>query len=141
MLYGEYKHTIDKKGRMFIPAKLRDDLGSSFVLCRGIDGNRCLCIYSETEWKQLDEKIRQLPTVKSSRLQRFLYAGAVKSECDAQGRVLIPQNLREYADLGDEAYVLGMSARLEIWNRERWEAESILDTPESIGEITAGLEL
>ncbi len=140
MLYGEYKHTIDKKGRMFIPAKLRDDLGSSFVLCRGIDGNRCLCIYSEEEWKALDEKIRSFPTVKANRLQRFLYAGATKLECDAQGRVLIPQNLREYADLGDEAYVLGMSTRLEIWNKALWEAEAVLDTPESIGEIMAGLE-
>ena len=140
MLYGEYKHTIDKKGRMFIPAKLRDDLGSSFVLCRGIDGNRCLCIYSETEWKELDEKIRQFPTVKANRLQRFLYSGSTKLECDAQGRVLIPQNLREYADLGEEAYVLGMSTRLEIWNKALWEAEAVVDTPESIGEIMAGLE-
>lgn len=140
MLYGEYKHTIDKKGRMFIPAKLREDLGASFILCRGIDGNRCLCIYSEEEWKQLDEKIRRFPTVKANRLQRFLYSGSTKLECDAQGRVLIPQNLREYADLGEEAYVLGMSTRLEIWNKELWEAEAVMDTPESIGEIMAGLE-
>ncbi len=140
MFYGEYRHTIDKKGRVFIPAKLRDELGSSFILCRGIDGNRCLCVYSEEEWKNLDGKIRSFPTVKSARLQRFLYSGSARTECDAQGRVLIPQNLREYAELGDEVYILGMSARLEIWNKERWEAESMLDTPESIGEIMAGLE-
>lgn len=140
MLYGEYKHTVDKKGRMFIPAKLRDDLGTSFILCRGIDGNCCLCIYSDTEWAALDEKIRSFPTVKANRLQRFLYAGSTRLECDGQGRILIPQNLRDYAKLGEEVYVLGMSSRLEIWNKEMWEAESVLDTPESIGEIMAGLE-
>lgn len=140
MFYGEYLHTVDKKGRIFLPAKLRDDLGPHFMLCRGIDGNRCLCVYSEAEWEELDRKIRSFPAVKAGRLQRFLYAGSVRAECDGQGRVNLPQNLRDYAELGDEAYILGMSSRLEIWNKERWEAESALDTPESIGDIMSGLE-
>ncbi len=135
MLYGEYQHSIDKKGRVFIPSKLRDELGDSFMICRGIDGKRCLCVYSLAEWEKLDERIRQLPNTKSSAVKRFLYAGSTKLECDAQGRVLIPQNLRDYAELEGEAYILGMSTYLEIWNSDAWRHESEEYSPEDIAEI------
>ena len=127
MLYGEYRHNVDTKGRVFMPAKLREDLGNSFMLCRGIEGKRCLCIYSTEEWNRLDEKIRELPTMKASKVRRFLYAGAAKLDCDAQGRVLLPAPLREYAELKGE-------------NSEAWAAESGDYTPESIGELVAELE-
>ncbi len=140
MLLGEYKHSIDKKGRMFIPAKLREDLGESFVISKGIDQKPCLCIYSVDEWNELDEKIRRLPTMKAGKLRRFLYSGANKIECDAQGRALIPQNLREYADLTAEATILGMSNHLEIWNSDLWIRESEQYTSESIAEIVEELD-
>ncbi|MEG1886836.1 MAG: division/cell wall cluster transcriptional repressor MraZ [Oscillospiraceae bacterium] len=140
MLYGEYQHNIDKKGRIFIPAKLREELGDNFMLCRGIEGKRCLCIYSDDEWQNMDEKIRQLPTLKASKVRRFLYVGATKLECDAQGRVLLPQNLREYAGLDGESSILGMSTHLEIWNSEAWSTENEQYTPESIAEIMEGLD-
>lgn len=140
MLLGEYKHSIDKKGRMFIPAKLREDLGESFVISKGIDQKPCLCIYSVDEWNELDEKIRRLPTMKAGKLRRFLYSGANKIECDTQGRALIPQNLREYADLTAEATILGMSNHLEIWNSDLWIRESEQYTSESIAEIVEELD-
>ena len=135
MLYGEYQHSIDKKGRAFIPSKLREELGESFMICRGIDGKRCLCVYSLDEWSKLDEKIRSLPNTKASAVKRFLYAGSTKLEPDAQGRVLIPQNLREYALLESEAYILGMSTHLEIWNVDDWQKENEMYSPESIASI------
>lgn len=135
MLYGEYQHSIDKKGRAFIPSKLREELGESFMICRGIDGKRCLCIYSLEEWNKLDEKIRLLPNTKAGAVKRFLYAGSTVLEPDAQGRVLIPANLREYANLETEAYILGMSTHLEVWNTSAWEKENEEFTPESIASI------
>lgn len=135
MLFGGYQHTIDQKGRMFIPSKLRDELGESFVICRGISGKRCLCIYSEAEWDKLVEKIETLPSTKSSTVKRFLYEGSFTLECDAQGRVLIPATLREYAMLEKEAHIIGMSKNLEIWNTELWAKENEQYTPESIASI------
>ena len=135
MLYGGYQHTIDKKGRMFIPAKLRDELGDEFMICRGIYSKPCLCVYSNDEWKKLVEKIATLPSTKSSAVKRFLYDGAFSVECDSQGRILIPQTLREYASLEAEAHIIGMDSNLEIWNTELWKEENELYTPESIASI------
>lgn len=140
MLFGEFQHTIDKKGRVFIPAKLREDLGEGFVVCKGLDGNRCLFIYSREEWKKLDEKIQAMPTMKSRKLQRFLYAGATELECDGQGRVLIPQNLREYALLDGSAYIIGVSNHVEIWNTPQWLEESEGNTPEVIAALMEELD-
>ncbi len=140
MLYGEYRHNVDSKGRVFIPAKLREELGNSFMLCRGIEGKRCLCVYSAEEWARLDEKLRELPTMKAGKVRRFLYAGAACLDCDGQGRVLLPAGLRDYAELKGEISILGMSTHLELWNNELWAAESEEYTPESIGELVAELE-
>ena len=76
MLFGGYQHNIDKKGRVFIPAELREELGTSFMICRGIYGKRCLCVYSSEQWERLVEKIGTLPSTKSSAVKRFLYDGA-----------------------------------------------------------------
>ncbi len=135
MLFGGYQHTIDKKGRVFIPSKLRDDLGESFFICRGISGKRCLCIYSLPEWDRLVAKIETLPSTKASTVKRFLYEGSFTLECDAQGRILIPAVLREYAGLNDEAHIIGMSTNLEIWDPALWAKESEQYTPESIAAI------
>lgn len=135
MMFGGFQHTIDKKGRVFIPAKFREELGESFVISRGIYGKRCLCVYSTDEWDKLVEKIDTLPSTKASTVKRFLYDGTFSTECDTQGRVLIPNSLREYAELESDAHIIGMSSNLEIWNTELWEQENAQYTPESIASI------
>lgn len=140
MLFGEYKHNVDKKGRIFIPAKLREELGNEFMICRGIYGKCCLCVYSNDEWAKLVEKIGTLPGSKSSTVKRFLYAGAFNVECDTQGRVLIPPTLRTYAGLDTDAEIIGMDTNLEIWNTELWNKECEQYTAESVGAMTEGLD-
>ncbi len=135
MLFGGYQHNIDKKGRVFIPAKLREELGDSFMICRGIYGKRCLCVYSNDEWDKLVEKIGTLPSTKSSAVKRFLYDGAFNVEFDTQGRILIPAVLREYAELEGEAHIIGMDTNLEIWNTNLWAEENSKYTPESVAAI------
>ncbi len=140
MLYGGYDHNIDKKGRLAIPSKLRFEFGESFIICRGIYGKRCLCVYSMPEWEKLVEKIGQLPASKASVVKRFLYDGAFNVEFDTQGRILIPQSLREYAELENEAHIVGVDSNLEIWNNELWAKENEEYTPESISAIVEELE-
>ncbi len=117
-MLGQYPHNIDAKGRLFFPAKLREELGDSFIVTKGLDN--CLFVYSQEAWAELEEKIAALPMSKSRNLQRFFFSGAANCEVDAQGRILLPNHLREYADLKKEVYVLGVSGRAEIWNAERW---------------------
>jgi len=119
MLIGEYAHSLDPKGRVNFPAKLREGLGPCFIITKGLDG--CLFVYSQSEWKVLEDKIRALPISKSRALQRFLFAGAVDVEPDKQGRVLIPANLRGYAGLTKDVMVVGASTRAEIWDKIKWE--------------------
>lgn len=135
MLYGGYQHNIDKKGRVFIPSKFRDELGGEFIVCKGIYGKRCLCVYSLAEWDKLVENIGTLPSTKSSVVKRFLYDGAFNVECDAQGRILVPNVLREYAELESEAHIIGMDTNLEIWNTALWQEENEKYTPESVASI------
>lgn len=117
---GEYQHSLDEKGRLIIPAKFRDELGSSFVITRGLD--RCLFVYPEEEWRHLEEKLKTLPLTKADARSfvRFLLAGATQGELDAQGRVVLPQNLREYARIQREVVVIGVGTRVEIWAKEEW---------------------
>lgn len=122
MLIGEYQHTLDSKGRVNFPVRLRESLGESFIITKGLDG--CLFVYSREEWKVLEDRIRELPMSKARNLQRFLFAGAVEVETDKQGRVLLPANLRDYAGLEKEIVVIGASTRAEIWSRERWSQNS-----------------
>ncbi len=121
MFYGEYQHTVDPKGRVIIPAKLREGLGEKFILTKGFDN--CLFAYSMEEWKNFEEKMKTLPlTDKDARaFVRFFFAGATECEVDKQGRILIAQNLREYASIDKDVYVIGMAARVEVWDKSRWE--------------------
>jgi MraZ protein len=121
LFYGEYQHTVDPKGRVIIPAKLREGLGEKFILTKGFDN--CLFAYSMEEWKNFEEKMKTLPlTDKDARaFVRFFFAGATECEVDKQGRILIAQNLREYASIDKDVYVIGMAARVEIWDKSRWE--------------------
>ncbi|MDI3310601.1 MAG: division/cell wall cluster transcriptional repressor MraZ [Thermoanaerobacterium sp.] len=120
MLMGQYEHTIDQKGRVFIPAKFRDELGYKFVLTRGLDN--CLFAYSLSEWSNIEAKLKTLPlNRKDARaFTRFFLAGATECEIDKQGRVLIPNILREHAKIEKEVIIIGVSSRVEIWSKEAW---------------------
>lgn len=117
-MIGQYQHNIDAKGRLFIPAKFREELGETFYVTIGLDG--CLAVYSDTKWADLTEKFDALP-ISQARKMRALFANAAKCEPDAQGRILIPAKLRTYAMLEKEVFINGMSKCLELWNPERWE--------------------
>ena len=116
-MIGQYQHNIDAKGRLFIPAKFREELGDAFSVTIGLDG--CLSVYSDAKWADLTEKFDALPLSKA-RSMRVLFANAAKCEPDAQGRILIPAKLREYAALDKEVIINGASKCLELWNPERW---------------------
>lgn len=124
MLLGEYQHSLDSKGRLTIPSRLRDDLGERFVVTKGLDS--CLFVYPLEEWNRLEEKLRTLPLSRSDvrSFVRFLFSGAVECELDRQGRILLPGSLREHAYLEKDAYIIGVSTRLEIWDKEKWEQYS-----------------
>lgn len=118
---GEFQHNIDDKGRMIIPAKFRELLGTSFVVTRGLD--KCLFVYPLPEWEVLEHKLKALPLMKSDAraFTRFFFSGATECEWDKQGRVNLPSTLRDYAKLEKECVVLGVSNRVEIWSRDTWE--------------------
>ncbi len=120
MFTGEYQHTLDGKGRVIIPSRLRDGLGDSFVVTRGLD--QCLFVYPNSEWVRLEQKLKQLPFTKSDSraFTRMFFSGAMEVETDKQGRVLIPQNLREYARIDKDVMIIGVSNRVEIWNEAAW---------------------
>ncbi|QCX32588.1 division/cell wall cluster transcriptional repressor MraZ [Caloramator sp. E03] len=121
MFIGEYQHAIDSKNRIIIPSKFREELGSTFVITKGLDG--CLYCYPMDEWKKLEEKLKALPlTNKDARaFVRFFFSGAADIEVDKQGRALIPQNLIEYAGIIKEIVSIGVSNRIEIWSKEKWD--------------------
>ncbi len=140
MFFGEYQHNVDKKGRAFIPSKFRDELGESFIMCRSIDRRPCLRIYSTEQWQVLDEKLRALPA-KASDFKRKIYSSATTLECDAQGRILIPAKLREFAQLQGEACFIGMSDFFEVWSPENWTADDTACTEDRMDEIAAEYNL
>ena len=116
---GEYQHSLDAKGRLFIPAKLREELGGCFVVTKGLDG--CLFVYAQEEWEQLENKINSLPMSKSRDLQRFFLSSAADVNPDKQGRILLPNTLRRYAKLEKDVTIIGVSRRAEIWSTQVWE--------------------
>ena len=141
MLLGEYKHNLDTKGRMAIPAKFRDKLGSGMILTRGLDN--CLFVFGSQEWSVLSEKLMALPLTQanSRAFVRLMLSGAVDVNIDAQGRVLIPDYLRKYAHLQKDVVVTGLYNRAEIWDAEVWDrykqkTESASDEiAEKLGEL------
>ena len=131
---GEFQHNIDAKGRIIIPAKLREDLGAKFVITRGLDG--CVFGYPLDNWEKIQEKLKQLPLAKKEAraFTRFFYSAAAEAEIDKQGRINIPSTLVDYANLEKECLVLGVSDRIEIWSKARWESVSS-EIEESFEEI------
>ena len=121
MLIGEYEHSLDVKGRLILPAKIREDMGDKFIVTKGLDG--CLFGFSQNEWTNFEEKLKTLPlTNKNARdFVRFFLSGATECEIDKQGRFLIPANLRNSAKLEKDAMIIGVGTRLEIWDKATWQ--------------------
>ena len=138
MLMGEFQHNLDAKGRLFMPVKLREALGTKFVLTKGLDG--CLFVYDLEQWRLLEAKLNSLPmTRKGARdFNRFFFGGAAEGERDKQGRVLLPVNLREFAGLDKNAVIVGVGNRAEIWDAERWNAYNE-ENAEDVGELAEQL--
>lgn len=120
-LIGEYRHSIDEKGRLTLPARIREELGPVFFLTKGLDN--CLFVYPGQQWEALEAKVQALPlTQRDARLfSRLLFSGAAECRPDAQGRVLIPASLRAYASLEREGVIVGLSTRAEVWQPEAWD--------------------
>lgn len=130
MLIGSYEHSLDAKGRVFMPAKFRDELGSEFVLVNGID--KCIYVFSIEQWNMFSSKFTSLPvTNKSAQLiMRKLYSSAVEREPDKQGRILLSADLKNHANISGDVKIIGMSTRVEIWAVEEWEKYSQTDDEE-----------
>lgn len=125
---GRYAHNLDAKGRLAVPARYREELAEGLILTRGID--RCLALYPLAAWRPLAEKVAALPLTDADarNFRRLVFAEAVDLTLDAQGRILVPPDLRRYAGIEREALVIGVDTSIEIWSPERWrEVEESLD--------------
>ena len=139
MFMGEYNHTIDTKGRMIIPAKIREQLGDLCIVTKGLDD--CLAIYTHEAWKKISDALQSQSSTKASvrALKRFVFGSAAELEYDKQGRVLIPVPLREYASLDKQAVIVGAGDHVEIWSREKYDFYDE-QVAESMEELVEGLE-
>lgn len=134
---GEYHHSVDDKGRLTIPSKLRYELGENFVVTRGLDG--CLFVYPKKEWQDIIVKYRELPNTRDARkFMRFFLSGATECDFDKQGRINIPTPLVTYAEILKECVIIGVNDRLEIWAKERWNA-FMEENEESFSDIADNL--
>ena len=135
---GQYQHAMDNKGRVFIPAKLRDELGPVFYITLSMD--RCLSAYSAENWDRLIEKVNAMPYTRQRKM-RPLFAHAIRCELDGQGRALLPQNLREWAGIEKNVTVVGCNNHAELWDSESWQAVFEAETsPENIAAVMEELE-
>ena len=131
---GEYNHSIDAKGRAIVPAKFRELLGDHFIVTKGLDG--CLWVFPDEEWESFSEKLRSLPVANKDarRFSRFFQAGANEVEPDKMGRILLPQTLRDYAEVDKDIVFVGAGSRVEIWSKDAWEKNSTFDDMDEIAE-------
>lgn len=139
MFIGEYTHSIDNKGRVIMPSKFRDGLGDKFYVTKGMEG--CVFVYDQDEWNRLEQKTKdlKLTSKKARQFARMFYAPARELEFDKQGRFVIPQNLREYAEISDEAQIIGVSSRIEIWDKNKYD-EYLSDSSNNYDEIIEDFE-
>ena len=133
---GEYQHNIDSKGRLIFPIKLREELGDHFVIFRGLDN--CIYVYSQEQWERFEEKLSQLPSSNARQLRRFFSANFV-CEPDAQGRILIPQVLRDHAHLQKDVTVIGVLDHVEIWDSAAWKQYNDSTSTEEIAALRDSL--
>lgn len=143
MFTGEFQHSLDAKGRVIVPSRLRDGLGDNFVITRGLD--HCLFVYPMPEWEQIEKKLKRLPFNKkdSRAFNRLFFSGATMVESDKQGRVLIPQYLRDYARIDKELMIIGVGERVEIWSETAWREyfEEADDNYEELAETLVDFDL
>ena len=134
MFMGEYNHTVDAKGRLIIPSRFREELKNEFIVTKGLDG--CLFVFPGNKWQIFEEKLKALPlTNKNARqFSRFFVAGATPCELDRQGRILVPQTLREFAGLEKDVVLTGNLNRIEVWSKEKWNEICDYDDMDSIAE-------
>lgn len=124
MFYGEFEHTLDRKGRLIIPAKVRDSMKEHYVerfyITRGLD--RCLFAFGEEEWKAQEQRFKAISFTKAEarKFNRLFFSGAIVASPDKQGRILLPTYLKEFAGIKRDVVLVGVSNRLEIWSKERW---------------------
>ena len=141
MLIGEYKHTLDPKKRLSLPSRFRKEVGKHVVVTRGLD--KCLFIYPLKQWEKISERLAELSIGQSDSrgFNRFMLAGAVESDVDSAGRILIPDFLKDFAGLKSKVVVAGIHTRIEVWGEKSWEnyksrVEKDADTlAEKLGEI------
>lgn len=139
MFIGEYNHNIDNKGRVSMPSKFRDLLGDNFIATKGLDN--CLFVYPIDEWKVVESKLKSLPmtNVDARAFVRFFFSGASECELDNQGRIRLPNNLREHAFLEKETVIIGVGTRIEIWSLDSWDKYNSQDNL-SIDEIASKMQ-
>ena len=125
MFYGEYAHTIDRKGRIIVPAKFRQVLKEqqihSLFITRGLDG--CLFLFPEAEWRVAENRFKQIPFTKGEgrKFTRLLFSGAMEVTIDSLGRLHVPKTLKEFAGIKQDVVVVGVSNRMEVWSKENWQ--------------------
>lgn len=136
MFLGQYEHSIDEKGRLIMPSKYRESLGDEFIITFGLD--TCLFVYPLSEWKMISEKIKSFPLGKKDAraFSRILFSRALNCSMDNQGRINIAKYLKDYAHINKEIMIIGVSDRIEIWNRKLWQKYSteMVDSYEDIAE-------
>lgn len=129
---GNYTHSIDSKNRLIIPAKLKEQLGYNITIIK--DADKCLCVYSAEEWENYTQKLSELPKSQAKQVARFLYSNAIEVQPDAQGRVLLPQGMIDYAGITKNVVTVGCGKYVEIWAEERWNEMNLADEPENFAE-------
>ncbi|MGM9653674.1 MAG: division/cell wall cluster transcriptional repressor MraZ [Eubacteriales bacterium] len=132
MLMGKFTHNLDAKKRLFIPAKHREQLGDTFIITRNVD--KCLSVFSLEEWEKYTEKLDSLPSTQAREIARFIYSNAADVQPDAQGRVLIPAELLDYAGITKSAVVIGCGRHAEIWAEEIWNERNSCEKTDSLTE-------
>ena len=140
MFYGEFEHTLDRKGRLIIPSRFREALKEAYAekiyITRGLD--KCLFLFTEEEWKTQEAKFRSMSFTKAEhrKFNRMYFSGAQEMSPDKQGRILLPSYLKDYGGIKREVVLIGVSNRIEIWSKEQWKEyyKSSKDSFEQIAE-------
>ncbi len=130
MLIGGSKHLVDAKGRVFFPTRFREDMWEEIIACRGVE--KCLMLFSPEEWQSFSDRIKAQNFSRSSQLQRFFFSTAAVCSVDSQGRLLLPQQLREFAGINKEVWIVGTQNRAEVWDLDEWNSEQLATTNESV---------
>ena len=133
-MHGEYEHTVDAKGRMNFPAKLRDEFGEHFYICKSLN-EKCLTVYTTESWETLKASLRGKPSNIAKPIERFLFGGSSEVEPDKQGRIAIPSSLRAYANITSDVVVVGLVDSAEIWDKATWDEYNSKSSLEYISKL------